>query len=56
MPRELRTVLDAGGTPLLEIVKEEGTLVVYEADDMDRQIQFPAAAIPAFIRYLEELK
>lgn len=56
MPKELRTVLDAGGTPVLEIVKDEGTLVVYEADDMDRQIQLPAAVIPAFIRYLEELK
>ncbi len=38
MPRELKTVLDAGGTPILEIVKDESTLVIYDADDMDRQI------------------
>ena len=56
MPKELRTVVDAGKIPVLQIVKEEGTVVVYEADDMDRQIQFPASAIPALIGYLEELK
>jgi hypothetical protein len=56
MPKELRTVLDAGGTPMLEIVKDESTLVIYEADDMDRQIQFPASVIPALMCYLEELK
>jgi hypothetical protein len=49
-------VLDAGRMPVLEIVKENDTLVVYEADDMDRQIQFSASVIPALIRYLEELK
>jgi hypothetical protein len=36
MPKELRTVVDAGRTPILEIVKENDTLVIYEADDMDR--------------------
>lgn len=56
MPKALRTVLDGGGTPVLQIVKEEGMLVVYEADDMDRQVQFPASVIPVLIRYLEELK
>jgi hypothetical protein len=56
MTKELRTVLDAGGIPLLELVKDSGTLVIYEADDMDRQIQFPQSAIPALISYLEDLK
>jgi hypothetical protein len=56
MPKELRTVLDASRTPVLQIVKEEGMLVIYEADDMDRQIQFSASVIPALISYLEELK
>jgi hypothetical protein len=56
MVKELRTLKDAGGTPLLELVKENGTLVIYEADDMDRKIQFPASAIPALISHLEDLK
>jgi len=42
--------------PLLEVVKEAGVLVIYEADNMDRQISVPVSAIPALIRYLEELK
>jgi hypothetical protein len=56
MTKELRTVVDAGGIPLLELVKEGGTLVIYEADDMDHQIELPASAIPALISYLEDLK
>jgi hypothetical protein len=55
MPKELRTVLDAGGTPLLEIVKDDNAVVIYEADDMDRQIQFPVSAIPAVASYLQSL-
>ena len=56
MVKEIRTVLDAGGMPVLEIVKENDTLVIYEADDMDRQIQFPVSEIPALISHLDNLK
>jgi len=56
MVKEIRTVNDSGGVPVLEIVKEDGMLVVYEADDMDRQVQFPASLIPALIGFLENLK
>ena len=56
MARELRTVLDEGGTPLLEIVRENSAVVIYEADDMDRQIQFPVSAIPALLDHLQQLK
>jgi hypothetical protein len=56
MTKELRTVVDTGGIPLLELVKESGVLVIYEAGDMDRHIQFPQSAIPALISYLEDLK
>jgi len=55
MPKELRTVLDSTGTPLLELVKEADTVVIYEADDMDRQISVPVSAIPALVKYLQEL-
>jgi len=56
MGKELRTVCDSGGLAVLEIVKENDILVVYEADDMDRQITFPASLIPTLISYLENLK
>jgi hypothetical protein len=56
MAKELKTVLDSSGTPLLELVKDAGEVVIYEADDMDRQITVPVSAIPALTKYLEELK
>jgi len=56
MAKEIKTVCDVGGVPILEIVKEDGTITVFEADDMDQRIKFPAAVIPAFITYLENLK
>ena len=56
MVRELRTVIEPDGTPELELVKEDGKLVIYEADDMDRQVELPVDVIPALIRALEELK
>ena len=56
MAKELRTVVNGGGIPVLEIVKENDMVVIYEADDMDRQIEFPASVIPALIGYLENIK
>jgi hypothetical protein len=56
MSKELKTVLGPNGTPLLGLVKDGGVVVIYEADDMDRQITIPVPAIPALIQFLEELK
>ena len=56
MAKDIRTVCEAGGVPVLEIVKEEGTITIFEADDMDRQIKFPAAVVPTLINFLESLK
>lgn len=56
MVKELRTVLESDGTPELELVKEDGKLVIYEADNMDRQVELPVTVIPALVRALEELK
>jgi hypothetical protein len=55
-PTLIRTVFDNSGTAVLEIIKEEGTVTIFEADDMDRQVEFPSALIPALIQYLENLK
>ena len=33
-PRFVRTVSDSSGTPILEIIKEEDTITVFEADDL----------------------
>lgn len=56
MPKEFRTVPDVSGVPLLEIVKDNDIVMIYEADDMDRQIQIPVSAIPALITDLQSLK
>ena len=56
MPKELRTLLNADGTPLLELVKEDDELVMYEADNMDRHVKLPVSAIPGLIKYLDDLK
>ena len=55
-PTLIRTVLDNSGTAVLEIIKEEDTITIFEADDMDRQVEFPSALIPALIQYLENFK
>ena len=55
-PRVVGTVSDNSGTAILEIVREEDTITIFEADDMDRQVKFPAALIPMLIQYLENLK
>jgi hypothetical protein len=55
-PRVVGTVSDNSGTAILEIVREEDTITLFEADDMDRQVKFPSALIPVLIQYLENLK
>ena len=32
--KDIRTVCDIGGEAILEIIKEEGTITIFEADDM----------------------
>ena len=55
-PIEIKPVLDSSGTALLELVKDADEVIVYEADDMDRQISVPVSAIPALIKQLDDLK
>ncbi len=55
--KQTRTVCDSAGVPVLEIVKsEDGTITIFEADDMDNNLQFPAAIISSVIQQLESLK
>jgi hypothetical protein len=42
------------GIPILEIIHQD-TITILEADDMDRQITFPAAVISAIIGHLGNL-
>ena len=55
--KQLRTVCDAAGVPILEIVASEGgTVTLFEADDMDNKVQFAASIIPDLISQLQNLK
>jgi hypothetical protein len=56
MHRELKTVNDTDGIPVLEIVKEGDSVTIYEADDMDRQIRFPVALLSSLAEHLTGLK
>jgi hypothetical protein len=57
MAKETRTVCDPAGTPILELVKsEDGSVTVFEADDMDHRLEFPASIISALVQQLETLK
>ena len=56
MHRELKTVSDADGIPVLEIVLEGENITIYEADDMDRQIRFPVALVRALAEHLSGFK
>jgi hypothetical protein len=56
MHRELRTVNDADGIAVLEIVVEGDNVTIYEADDMDRHITFPAALLPHLAQHLTAFK
>jgi hypothetical protein len=56
MHRELKTVSNSDGIAVLEIVKEGENVTIYEADDMDRHISFPAALLARLTDGLKELK
>jgi hypothetical protein len=56
MHRELKTVNDANGIPVLEIVTEGETVTIYEADDMDRQIRIPLQLVSSLADHLKGLK
>jgi len=54
--KELRTVYDPAGVPILEIVKsEDGNVTVFEADDMDNKVQFPMTVVSTLVQRLETL-
>jgi hypothetical protein len=54
--KELRTLCDTNGIPVLEIVKEGDSITIFEADDMDRQIRFPVALLTSLAEHLTALK
>jgi len=56
MVKELRTVSRSDGTPELELVRADGRLTIYEADDMDHQVELPESVIPELILQLQSLK
>ncbi len=56
MHRELRTVKNADGIPVLEIVVEGESITIYEADDMDREIRFPVTLLPILNQHLTGFK
>ena len=56
MHRELKTVKDADGIPVLEIVIEGDSVTIYEADDMDREIRFPITLLPRLTENLKSFK
>lgn len=56
MHRELKTVKDTDGIPVLEIVVEGDSMTIYEADNMDREIRFPVTLLPHLTEYLVAYK
>ncbi len=56
MHRELKTVNDADGIPVLEIVVEGDSITIYEADNMDREIRFPISLLPLLTQNLSAFK
>lgn len=57
MTKATRTVCDPTGVPVLELFKsEDGTITVFEADDLDNKLQFPESVVSALILQLNSLK
>ncbi len=56
MHRELKTVTNTDGIPVLEIVIEGDSITIYEADNMDREIRFPVTLLPNLAQYLAAFK
>ena len=56
MHRELKTVTNADGIPVLEIVIEGESITIYEADNMDREIRFPLTLLPTLAEHLKNFK
>lgn len=56
MHREIKTVNDANGVPVLEIVVEGENVTIYEADNMDREIRFPITLLPSVTEHLKSFK
>jgi hypothetical protein len=56
MHRQIKTLSNADGIPVLEMVREGDNVTIYEADDMDRQIRFPVALLSSLAEHLTALK
>lgn len=56
MHREIKTLCNADGIPVLEMVMEGDNITIYEADDMDRQIRFPVALLSSLAAHLTAFK
>lgn len=56
MHRELQTVTNADGIPVLEIVIEGDSITIYEADNMDREIRFPITLLPKLAENLKSFQ
>ncbi len=56
MHRELVTVKNTDGIPVLEIVVEGENVTIYEADNMDREIRFPITLLPQLAQHLSGFK
>ena len=56
MHRQIKTLSNADGIPVLEMVMEGENVTIYEADDMDRQIRFPVALLSSLAEHLTALK
>lgn len=57
MTKQTRTVRGPEDVPALELVKsEDGTVTLFEADDMDNKVLFPASVISALVQQLNTLK
>ena len=52
----MKTVTDANGVPVLEIVMEGESVTIYEADDMDRQIRISVGLVSSLADHLKDLK
>ena len=53
MPRDVKTVEDADGVPVLLIIRERNQVLICEGDNMNRNIRLSAATAPILVDILE---
>ena len=54
--REMKTIYDIEGVPVLGGIREQEMITILEAEDKDRHIKVPAALLPAIIDHLGNLR